>query len=208
MNNPKLISFIETVLATAQAGVTFSKDPFDLERFASLRAAASSLLSGECAFDEGAVAQWIELDQDYPTPKLDVRAFIVDAQKRVLLVRELRDGLWTLPGGWCDIGESPARSVEREVLEETGLTCKATRLLALFDKHCHPHPPQMPHAYKAFFLCEAAGGSLLQSTNETSGAEYFEITALPELSVHRVLASQLTLLHRRIMENSVDTLFD
>jgi ADP-ribose pyrophosphatase YjhB (NUDIX family) len=208
MDDRRLIDFIEQVLATAQAGMTFSKDPFDIERFTALRAAASAFLANGLDVPPVAVARWIELDENYPTPKMDVRAIILDDRRRILLVRERRDDLWTLPGGWCDIGESAGRSVEREVLEETGLTCKAVRLLALFDKHCHPHPPQLPHAYKAFFHCEVSGGDLIQHTNETAGADYFDIDELPSLSTHRVLASQLTLLHRRIIEQRVDTLFD
>ncbi len=65
--------------------------------------------------------------------------------------------------------------------EETGLECRAVQLLALFDKLKHPHPPQLPHAHKAFFLCEVTGGSLLTRTDDPRGAAYFPIDALPEL---------------------------
>ena len=67
----------------------------------------------------------------------------------------------------------------REVVEETGLECRAVQLLALFDKLKHPHPPQLPHAHKAFFLCEVTGGQLLGETDETKGAGYFPIDDLP-----------------------------
>ncbi|HWQ07577.1 MAG TPA: NUDIX hydrolase [Holophaga sp.] len=208
MSTQRLVAFVEQVLATAQAGLTYSKDPYDIGRFKALREAAASYMADGDAVTEPALAHWFELDEGYPTPKLDVRAFILDAGQRILLIREKVDGCWTLPGGWCDIGESPKRCVEREVMEEAGLACRAVRLLALFDKHCHPHPPQLPHAYKAFFLCEATGGSLLQDTDETAGAAYFAPGALPALSTNRVLASQLALLHRRVQEQRLDALFD
>ncbi|WP_336624536.1 NUDIX domain-containing protein, partial [Aeromonas caviae] len=143
-----------------------------------------------------------------PTPKLDVRAFIQNDAGHVLLVQERSDGCWTLPGGWCDIGDSPADAVVREVSEETGLACRAVQLLALFDKLKHPHPPQLPHAHKAFFLCEVTGGALLTDTDETKGAGYFPIDALPELSRHRVVASQLRTLHAHLSQGRGDTLFD
>lgn len=208
MSAQTIVSFVEQVLATAQAGLTYSKDPYDIGRFKALREAAATYMADGCPAETPDIARWFELDEGYPTPKLDVRAFILDGRKRILLVRERGDGHWTLPGGWCDIGESPGQCVEREVAEETGLVCRAVRLLALFDKHCHPHPPQLPHAYKAFFLCEATGGSLLQDTDETTGADYFEPETLPPLSTHRVLPSQLALLHRRVLGNHVDALFD
>src|SRR5699024_5213261 len=78
----------------------------------------------------------------YTTPKLDVRAGVFDAAGRVLLVREIADDhRWTLPGGWCDVLESPRGAVEREVLEEAGLAARVTHLAAVLDRHLWPHVP-------------------------------------------------------------------
>ncbi|MFM4861651.1 NUDIX hydrolase [Aeromonas media] len=205
---PPLATFLEQVLATAQAGLTYSNDPFDIARFEALRAATAALIVSQSELAPEAIAQWIALDSGYPSPKLDVRALIQDDAGRLLLVQECSDGLWTLPGGWCDIGDSPAGAVVREVSEETGLECRAVQLLALFDKLKHPHPPQLPHAHKAFFLCEVTGGSLLTETDETQGAAYFPIDALPELSRHRVVESQLRSLHDHVRQGRRHTLFD
>lgn len=205
---PPLAAFLEQVLATAQAGLTYSKDPFDIGRFEALRAATAALITSQSELAPEAISDWIALDSGYPTPKLDVRAFIVDEARRILLVQERCDGGWTLPGGWCDIGDSPAAAVVREVVEETGLECRAVQLLALFDKLKHPHPPQLPHAHKAFFLCEVTGGQLLTETDETREAAYFPIESLPPLSRHRVVESQLHTLHRHVQEGRGDTLFD
>ncbi len=205
---PQLVAFLEQVLATAQAGLTYSKDPFDIGRFEALRAATVALMASQSDLQPQAIAEWIALDSGYPTPKLDVRALIVDEAGHLLLVQERSDGCWTLPGGWCDIGDSPADAVVREVEEETGLECQAVQLLALFDKLKHPHPPQLPHAHKAFFLCEVTGGQLLCETDETQGAAYFPVDDLPELSRHRVVASQLQTLHAHLLQGRRDTLFD
>ncbi|MCO4205843.1 NUDIX hydrolase [Aeromonas taiwanensis] len=205
---PPLAAFLEQVLATAQAGLTYSKDPFDIGRFEALRAATVALIASQSELDPAAIGDWIALDNGYPTPKLDVRALILDEAGQILLVQERSDGGWTLPGGWCDIGDSPAGAVVREVEEETGLACRAVQLLALFDKLRHPHPPQLPHAHKAFFLCEVTGGALLTETDETLGAAYFPIDQLPELSRHRVVASQLRTLHDHVRQGRRDTLFD
>ena len=205
---PPLAAFLEQVLATAQAGLTYSKDPFDIGRFEALRAATVALIASQSELAPEAIGDWIALDSGYPTPKLDVRALILDEAGQILLVQERSDGGWTLPGGWCDIGDSPAGAVVREVEEETGLACRAVQLLALFDKLRHPHPPQLPHAHKAFFLCEVTGGALLTETDETLGAAYFPIDQLPELSRHRVVASQLRTLHDHVRQGRRDTLFD
>ncbi|MGY3887047.1 NUDIX hydrolase [Aeromonas aquatica] len=205
---PPLAAFLEQVLATAQAGLTYSKDPFDIGRFQALREATVTLIASQSELDPKAIADWIALDSGYPTPKLDVRALILNDAGQLLLVQECSDGCWTLPGGWCDIGDSPAAAAVREVVEETGLECRAVRLLALFDKHKHPHPPQLPHAHKAFFLCEVTGGQLLGETNETQGAGYFSLDALPALSLHRVVDSQLRTLHAHVQQGRRETLFD
>lgn len=123
---PPLATFLEQVLATAQAGLTYSKDPFDIGRFEALRAATVALIASQSELAPEAISDWIALDSGYPTPKLDVRAFIQNDAGHILLVQERSDGCWTLPGGWCDIGDSPAGAVVREVVEETGLACRAT----------------------------------------------------------------------------------
>lgn len=201
-------AYLQLVLSTAQAGLTYSRDPFDIERFRALQQATAHLLArGEGPIADE-LAQLISSEYGYPTPKLDVRGFVRDRGGAVLLVRERADGLWTLPGGWCDVGESPAESVAREIREETGLECEVLRLLALFDKKKHPHPPQLPHAYKAFFLCDPVGGELLQGTAETTEARYFHLDRLPPLSAHRVVESQLVALAAHVDEDRLDALFD
>ncbi|MEQ0947586.1 MULTISPECIES: hypothetical protein [Pseudomonas aeruginosa group] len=92
--------------------------------------------------------------------------------------------------------------------EETGLRVRATQLLALWDKQRHPHPPQLPHALKAFFLCVIVGGELRQRTDETLAAGYHEVAALPPLSRHRVLESQIRSLLARVEAGAQETLFD
>ncbi len=203
-----LTRFLEMTLSTAQAGLVFSKDHFDIDRFRALQSAAAEFMAAHADATTEQVLDWINLDRDYPTPKLDVRALILDERQHILLVREAADGLWTLPGGWCDLNESPADAVVREVMEETGLAVHASRLLALLDKHKHPHPPQIPHALKAFFLCTNPEGTLRQKTNETLAAGYFSPRELLPLSEHRVLASQIEMLHRRVIEGNVETIFD
>ena len=74
----------------------------------------------------------------------------------MLLVKERSDGLWSLPGGWADIGESPSSAATREVKEESGYEVIPKKLAAVYDRDLHNHPPLPFHAYKLFFLCELA----------------------------------------------------
>ena len=74
------------------------------------------------------------------------------------MVRETADGRWTLPGGWIDLGESPAYAAEREVLEETGMKVTAEKLAAVFDKRRHDHPPAptTPTSSSSYVVSRAA----------------------------------------------------
>lgn len=142
----------------------------------------------------------------YQTPKID-SCCAVFRDGRILLVRERADGRWSLPGGWIDVNESPGEAVVREIQEETGYTTKALKLLAVFDKNKHEHPPTIYHTYKLFFLCELLGGSPTH-TIETDGVDFFPEDALPELSVTRVTASQIARLFEHDRHPDWPTDFD
>jgi ADP-ribose pyrophosphatase YjhB (NUDIX family) len=61
----------------------------------------------------------LSLSVCYATPKVDVRG-VVFQDGKILLVQERSDGMWTLPGGWADVGDSPDDAVVREIREESG----------------------------------------------------------------------------------------
>jgi ADP-ribose pyrophosphatase YjhB (NUDIX family) len=128
-------------------------------------------------------------EEGYATPKVDVRGAVF-RDDGILLVRERSDGLWTLPGGWADVGDTPAAAVEREIFEESGYTAKATRLVAVYDRDRQGHPP-IPYAvYKLYFICELTGGA--PATNhETDEVGFFREDTLPPLSLSRTLPHQI-----------------
>jgi ADP-ribose pyrophosphatase YjhB (NUDIX family) len=56
------------------------------------------------------------------------------------LVKERSEGLWTLPGGWADVGDSPSFAAVRKVKEEPGYDVAAKKLAAVHDRDKHDHP--------------------------------------------------------------------
>ena len=125
---------------------------------------------------------------------------------KLLLVKERSDNLWTLPGGWADVNESPSEAVIRETKEETGYDVSAIKLLALWDKLKHDHPPQWPHAYKCFFHCDIISGEPVENL-EISDQCFFDLNNLPSLSRHRVTESQIARLYELTI-NPQPTQFD
>ncbi len=189
MDRPDWLRWADALQTIASAGLTDSRDAFDRDRFEQVRAVAAEILARHTDLTLPEAGARLRAEPGYVTPKVDVRAAVLDGD-RVLLVREAADGRWSLPGGWADVGESPAEVAAREVREETGLEVRVARLLAVLDKRKHPHPPQLWYVYKLFFLCEVTGGAL-RSSAETPAVAWFPRRALPPLSLDRVLPAQV-----------------
>ncbi len=194
--------------AIAQTGAHYTKDQYDQERYERLRQIAATLLAEHGDVPGETLYAWSKEEFGYATPKVDVRAFVLEAG-RVLLIRENADnGRWTLPGGWADVNETPSESVVREVEEESGYVVKPLRLLAVLDRDKQGHVPPMPyHVYKLFFHCEIVGGGP-KSTAESSESAFFEEADLPELSVSRVLPGQLRKFFVAIRSGKTETEYD
>ena len=107
-----------------QAGVTYSPDPFDQERFARIREIAAEIMQAGTGMDLHKITDLFCSETGFQTPKLDTRAAIFDGD-RILLVQE-RDGLWALPGGWVDANQTVAGNTLKEVREETGMDAEST----------------------------------------------------------------------------------
>ena len=97
---------------------------------------------------------WIHFDD----PKV-AAAVLIEQDGRVLLVRRVNEphrGMWTLPAGFVDAGEDPARAAERECLEETGLSVRVTRVLDVIAGQEHERGADFVIAYQGEFLAGVA----------------------------------------------------
>ena len=204
--DPKLFEWARKVRAIAQNGLAFTHDPFDRERYTQLTELVAQLLAWHLELPTSQTRALWDGERGYATPKVDVRGGIFQ-DERVLLVRERSDGRWTLPGGWVDVNDAPAAAVEREIREESGYRARAVKLAALLDKNRHPHPPGIHHIFKLFFVCELTGGSAATSA-ETDGVDFFPLSALPELSLGRVLPAQIERLYQHWRQPALPTDFD
>jgi ADP-ribose pyrophosphatase YjhB (NUDIX family) len=190
----------------AQAGLTYSKDPYDRERFEQIQQVAAEILAeGAGAPLEGAL-ETLRLEKGYATPKVDVRTAVF-RDGSILLVREVTDGRWSLPGGWADFGETAAAVAVREVQEESGLEVRLTKLLAVFDKSLRGAPPNVWHAYGVVFRGELTGGAE-RTTHEIAEVGWFARDALPPLSLGRNTPGVLEILFRHLDDPSRPADFD
>ena len=199
---------IKRLMALAETGIVYAANDFELERCQEQREICLELISKMTHKSLDKLHDFYMPPMQYPTPKVDVRAFVLNEKGQLLMARESMDGKWSIPGGWTDIGFSPKEVVEKEVFEETGLTVKTKRLMAVWDKKCHPHPPAAYHIYKMVFWCEAEDYSSLNKGFDILDVNYFDPNNLPELSENRIVASQIKALYKYVKEGRVDTLFD
>lgn len=66
---------------------------------------------------------------------------VIERDKRFLLVQEIKphvEGLYGLPGGGIDSGETPEEAVVREVLEETGMQAFVEQLIGVYYRYKKP----------------------------------------------------------------------
>ncbi|BDA75430.1 NUDIX hydrolase [Rivularia sp. IAM M-261] len=185
----KWLEWTQKLQAIAQSGLTFSENPFDIERFKQVREIAAEIAASYAQVEHPYVLDLFAREVGYATPKIDVRGAVFHDDK-ILLVKEKFDGRWTLPGGYADVGESPSESVVKEILEESGYQTRAVKVLAVYDRDRQGHTPFPYYMYKLIFHCELVGGSAATSI-ETDDVGFFAENSIPELSVGRVLPHQI-----------------
>ncbi|MGC4115423.1 MAG: NUDIX hydrolase [Myxococcales bacterium] len=206
--DPKWLEWARRLQALAQSGLTYSENPFERERYEQVREIASEMMAAQSDETAERVAALFAGETGYATPKVDGRGVVFDEQGRILLVRELRDGGWTLPGGFADVGDTPSQAVEREVREESGYEVKAVKLLALYDRTKHGPVPARPwHIYKVFLRCELLGGGPKDS-HETAGARFFGEHEVPDLSNGRTTPKQLARMFEHFRNPNLPADFD
>lgn len=174
----------------SQAGKSFAKDDYELKRHEDIESIAAEIIAHHTDLTCNKARTMLQEDTGYPTPKTDCRGVIFRDDK-ILLVKEIADGGWTLPGGWCDNGMTPSENVRREVWEESGFEVEVLKLLAVYDRNRQGHEPRyLFDIYKMFFLCEITGGEA-KTSNETSAVKFFGTDEIPELSLSRTLPCQI-----------------
>ncbi|HYH59563.1 MAG TPA: NUDIX hydrolase [Thermoleophilaceae bacterium] len=117
----------------------------------------------------------------YDNPPATVQAWI-ERDRRYLILKRNEEpfaGEWDLPGGFVEMGESPADAAIREVAEETGLVVAVTGLIGAFTS---PYGDTGRHTVDIAYRCRIEGGEFQLDREEKSDAAWFGLDEMPRLA--------------------------
>lgn len=116
-----------------------------------------------------------------------VAAVVRNDAGAVLLIERSDNGLWALPGGGQELGESATDAVRREVAEETGIDVEVTGLSGIYSDPRHViayDDGEVRQEFSLCFIAQPIGGDL-RSSNESRRVRWVDPSSLDDLNIHR-----------------------
>jgi ADP-ribose pyrophosphatase YjhB (NUDIX family) len=180
LNQELIYHAVDELRSISSMGLYYATNEYDKERYQKVVSIALGLLAAleerpfEAVQREFAEDNWLHM-----SPAVGAEALLVRDGK-FMLIRRSDNGLWAVPGGLVEVGETLVEAAERELWEETGLRAQVSRLLGIFDSRlCHSQTKAQ--LYHVIFLADAAGGMPTPSIEATE-IGFFGEQELPELS--------------------------
>ena len=200
------VDFAIRLQSIAQAGLQYGKDKYDKERYEEIRSIAAEMISVKTDIPVERVYDLFCNETGYQTPKVDTRAAVfIDG--KILLVHE-NNGTWSLPGGWCDVNQSVASNTEKEVREESGLTVKSEKIIAVQDWRKHNVTNYAYGVIKIFVQCKYEFGEF-EKNIETTEIGFFGKNEIPEnLAVEKCTREQLLMCFEAYGNPEMPTIFE
>src|SRR4030095_4807844 len=133
LNQDAIYQAIDELRAIASLGLHYTGNEYDRERYQRVLSIALRLFASleQRPFDE-VLDEYRENNWLHASPLVGAEAVIVQDGK-IILIKRSDSGLWAVPGGLVEVGETLAEAAERELHEETGVEGKVTQLLGIFD---------------------------------------------------------------------------
>jgi ADP-ribose pyrophosphatase YjhB (NUDIX family) len=165
----------------AASGLRYAPTLYDTERYHALQSLALAMQ----AYAGGELPESLEPLRAtvfaHVTPFAVADAAIIDDAGRLLLIRRADNGLWALPGGGLDVGETPAEGAVREALEESGVASTPVALAGVWDSRLCGSATRH-HLYHFVVLCRplpAQPAGAASHAHEVLETGWFGAEALP-----------------------------
>lgn len=180
LNQDAIYQAIDELRAISSAGLYYTSNEYDKERYQRVLAIALHLLASleERSFDE-VMREFREDNWLHISPAAGAEAVIVKEGK-ILLIKRSDNHLWAVPGGLAEVGETLAEAAQRELWEETGIVGQITKLLGVFDSRLWRSKTKS-QLYHVIFLAETTN-SIPKTSKEAVEVAFFGEDNLPELA--------------------------
>ena len=204
---PKWLKWAREIQQLSQTGLAFAVTDYEKQRYTKLMEITAEIVEHHTDLKSEPVAKVLMAQPGYATPKIDVRSAVINEEGKILLVKEVMDKKWAMPGGWADVGDIPSEVAIRETKEESGYDVKPTKVIGVFDANRDGRPMEFFHAFKIIFLCVLVGGEAATSV-ETEDVAFFNIDELPPLSQNRTNMKHIREIKNHLKNNKCTTFFD
>ena len=164
----------------ADLGLHYAENDYDRERYHRALSLSARLVAAIEKRPADDVMEEYEGNLRHATPYVCADAAVF-RDGRILLIRREDNGLWAMPGGVTEVGETWAQSVERELREETGVEGTARSLLGVFDFSLWGGRSKF-QIYLGVWLVDVGNDQIPIAGPETTGVGFFSEDDLPDLS--------------------------
>jgi 8-oxo-dGTP diphosphatase len=202
METKQIYDYILKIQSIAKIGLVHSKDPYALINYREINDLSLEMLEKfvEVKFDR---PNYFARDI-YPTPNVSVRTVILDETRtKVLMVREVATGTYSLPGGWADLYDSASKTAINECSQEAGADIEVVRLVGITNRTPFKSSASIPE-YVIIFEGKIIG-DLHEHEHETDDVNFFEIENLPVISRK---TSKEELMRMILATKNNETIFD
>ncbi len=176
-NKNDYLQILLKIHSISRIGLLYSKDPYALENYEEIRKITIEAIEN---FNNLSFERPLYFERNvYPTPNLSVRTIIFNENHELLMVQETKNGLWSLPGGWIDLYDSPSEGAKKECLQEAGAEVEILNLLGIKDVSQY----SSSKLSEFVIVFEGRLKSFIQEhCHETSDVKFFSLDKLPPLS--------------------------
>ncbi|MXZ03455.1 MAG: NUDIX domain-containing protein [Chloroflexi bacterium] len=176
----EIYQIADELRSVAHMGSRYAEDPYNLERYRRVLSLSARLVAAVEERSPDDVIEEYEGNLSHITPFVGADAAVF-RDERILLIRREDNGLWAMPGGITDVGETWAESAERELREEAGVWGKASKLLGIFDSRLWGSRSKNQF-YSGVWLVNVSDEQTPVAGPETTGVGFFLEDDLPDLS--------------------------
>ena len=199
----RIARIADELRAIANLGRIHCLSDYDRERYERVLEHSSSLMAVALDLDPDELHKEFRQQPRYVTPLAGAEAAVV-REGKLLLIQRHDSGLWALPGGAAEVGETLSEAARRELREETGLRGRCLRLVAVFDSR-RWHTGVRIHMNHFVFQFEVDSGEPTPSA-ESPAVGFFKIKSLPEIDPTH--AARIPVVLKRLLDTTSAPYFD